>query len=186
MVINQNPGLNKADAVLVSILNGDTVTIPTGAPVVLYPAGTSAVNGLTVALPSTVASLGLIQSMFYGVNTQQLVVGAMGNATLSGMCFSLLFESQTRSSSTVNWAAFASQSIGQYMTIDTVNNMFVTAASTIQYASASTAATPLTITLQGPGAVLMQTIAAYVSSASATSDTRTSITYAVNAFVRSM
>lgn len=167
MNINQNPGLGKADQISVSILNADTATIAAGAPVCLAYNGTQ--DGLAVVLPATTGTNQLAQGMLYGVNTLPLAVGALGNAVVFGICFCTLLELQSRTSNSVSWAAVASMAVGVNLAIDTVNNMWVTAAS---------GTCPL--------AVLGQTVAAVAGSASATSDTRTALTIAVKAFIRLM
>jgi hypothetical protein len=176
---------NKADLAAVVIRNAEaSATIPLGAPVVLNMNATN--DGLDVVLPSTAAGLRKILGLRYGVSMGTYVAGAYGEAVVFGFTYSLLLIRQTRSASTATWETEAARSVGEYLTIDTVNNAFVTAASTIQAvtASASTAQSPVATIY--PDCVLCQTLASYASSASATSDTRTAITSLVRAFVRMM
>ena len=173
---------NKCDDLQVVIKNNDTVQINAGQPVVLSLDGTTTPD---VVLPSTNGAAGAIYAQSYGVNLQNLAVGAVGRCTVWGFANNVFFISQTRASSTNNWATMAALSSGQYLTLDTVNNGFLTGVSTIQYVTASTAATPTTSTVR-PIAMAAQSLASYASSASATSDTRTAITYAIQAFVRFM
>lgn len=173
---------NKSTILNTVIRNNDTVQINAGQPVVLSMDG----NGVDVVLPSTAAALNLIQGLKYGVALHNVPVGGYDNATVFGFCNSLQLLRQSRTSSTVNWAAENARSIGEYLSIDTVNNMFVTAPSTVQYLTVSNQASPGTSTLNDPDAVLGVTLPSYVSSTSAVSDTRLYITAAVNAFVRMM
>jgi hypothetical protein len=183
MQINQNPGFKTPDRVTVKIRNADTVTIPNGAPVVLVMNGTD--DGVAVVLPSTSGAVNLIQGLRYGVCTSALAVNGYGNAVVFGMAQTLLLERQTRANSGANWASEPARSVGEFLAIDTVNNMFVTATSSFLAVTASTAAAAATI-VNTPIAVLGQTLASYSSSASATSDTRTAITAAVKAIIRLM
>ena len=176
---------NKPDLAAVVIRNAEaSATIPLGAPVVLNMNGTN--DGLDVVLPSTSGSLRSIIGLRYGIATKALSAGDYGEAIVFGFTVSLLLERQTRSTSTAVWATEAARSVGEYLTIDTVNNMFVTAASTIQAITISTGAAQAAVATIYPDAVLGQTLASYASSASATSDTRTAITSLVKAFVRMM
>lgn len=183
MRINQNPGFTTPDRVAVKVHNADTVTIPSGAPLVLKMNGTN--DGVDVVLPSTSGALNLIIGLMYGVNTKALAVGAYGEGVVYGLTNTLLLIRQTRASSTNVWATEAARSVGEFLTVDTVNNGFLTVTSSYLAVTASTAAAAGTLTYN-PMAVLAQTLASYASSASTTADTRTAITAAVKAFVSMM
>jgi hypothetical protein len=183
MRINQNPGFKTPDRMAVKIHNADTVTIPAGAPVVLNMNGTN--NGMDVVLPSTSGSLELIQALSYGVNTGPLAVGSYGEAIVFGMCQNLLLELNTRANSSASWSTYAALSIGQYLSIDTVNNMWVPALSGYPVVSASTAAAAQTIP-RAPLAILGTSFASYAGSASSTNNSSTAQTAAVNAIIRMM
>ena len=184
MQINLNPGANKADNIMVAIRNAEaSASIPAGAPVVLVMNATN--DGADVVLPSTSASALKIQGLRYGVNTRTLAAGDYGNAVVFGLTNNLLLIRQTRSDSTGNWATGAALSVGQFLSIDTVNNAYVTAASTLKVVTNATTDT-LALTIYNPDAVIAQTAATFASSASTTTDTRTSITAAIKAFVRVM
>jgi hypothetical protein len=183
MRINQNTGFSTPDRVAVKIRNADTVTIPPGSPIVLAMNGTQ--DGIAVVLPSTSGAANLIQGLRYGVSTISIPVNGYGEAIVFGLAQTLLLERQTRASSSNIWASEPARSVGEFLSIDTVNNMFVTATSSFLAVTASTAAAAGTI-VNTPIAVLGQTLASYASSASATSDTRTAITASVKAVVRMM
>lgn len=169
MVINQNPGLNKSETVLASIKNADTVVIPVGSPVILAMNGTN--DGLAVVLPSTAGSLAKIVGFGFGVATTTMQIADLGNSVVFGMCYSLLIQLISRAT-TNSWATYNALSVGQFLSIDSVNNQFVTAATT-------TAESPFM-------AVIAQTLAAGAGTASSTADSRTAITALIQAFVRVM
>ncbi len=174
---------NKRDLIAVVIKNNDTVQINAGQPVVIQMDG----DGVDVVLPSTAGALNLVLGLKYGVNLRNAAVGAYSEAIVFGFCNSLTLLRQTRASSTNVWATEAARSIGEMLTVDTVNNLFVTGGvSTFAVVSASTAAAAQTLTILTGPVILGQTLASYASSASSTADTRTAITASVNAFVRMM
>lgn len=178
MTINQNPGRTSADRVAINVRNAEaSASIPVGSPVVMVMNATN--DGIDVVLPSTSAALNKILAFRCGVTTRAMAAGDFGSAVVFGFHPSLLLLRQARTSSTVSWATEAARSVGEYLSIDTVNNMWVTAATTY------TNTTGATVSVY-PDAALAQTLASYAGSASATSDTRTAITAAVKAFVRVM
>lgn len=184
MTTNQNPGLGKPDRIAVAIRNAEaSADIPAGAPVVLVMNGTN--DGADVVLPSTSASALKIQGMRYGVNTRLLHAGDQGSAIVFGLTNNLLLQRQTRPTSTDTWQTEAVRSVGEFLKIDTVNNQWLTNASTIKVVTNATTDT-LALTINNPDAVLAQTLASYASSASSPADTRTAITASVKAFVRMM
>lgn len=181
MYINQIPG-NKPDQMAVNIRNGEaSASIGVGVPVILLMNGTN--DGVDVVLPSSSSAL-KAKGLKYGVNTRSLGTGDYGAAVIFGYTPSLLLYRQTRGNSTDVWASEAARSVGEFLSIQTTLNGFVTQASTIQVV---TNATTDTIGLAvEPAAVLAQTLALYASSASSTADSRTAITVLVKAMIRMM
>lgn len=175
---------NKADSIIVVVHNADTVVIPAGTPLVLNMNATN--DGLDVVLPSTANDNRKTVGMSLGVSTKTMQVGDYSEAVVFGLSYNLLLIRQTRASSTNNWASEAARSVGEFLTVDTVNNGFITMASAISAITVSTGAAQAQVGTQWPLAALGATLASYASSASATSDTRTAITAAVRAFVHFM
>jgi uncharacterized protein (DUF1501 family) len=174
---------NKADLCAVVVRNAEaSASIPAGSPVVLVMNGTN--DGLDVVLPSTSASLQKVQGLQYGVNTRTMAAGDYGESIVFGFTPTLLLERQTRVSSSNVWASEAARSVGEYLSIDTVNNYWVTTVST--YGVVTNATTDTIAVQHRPLVALGQTLASYASSASSTADTRTAITASVKAFVRLM
>lgn len=183
MRFNQNPGRTSADRVASSIHNAEaSASIPLGAPVVLVMNGTN--DGLDVVLPSSSAA-NKIQGMRFGVCTKTIAPGEFAEAVVFGFTNSLLLYRQTRGSSTDVWASEAARSVGEYLTISSALNGFVTAASSFKIVTNATTDT-LGAVIYNPDAVLGQTLALYASSASSTADSRTAITALVKAFIRLM
>jgi hypothetical protein len=159
------------DHTLLSAKNEDTVPIVKGTPVVLVLNGTD--DGFAVVLPSTAGAI-KTGSFSFGISVTQLQggtpVGVQDDFLAYGYCPFALLQNGTRSATTASWNSQASNAAGAALTIDTVNNCFAVY-------SASGA----------PGSVydgyLVDTIASYASSASATSDTRTAITAGYRVFV---
>jgi len=183
MRINQNPGFSTPDHVAVRVHNADTVTIPVGAPMVLKMNGTN--DGVDVVLPSTSGALNLIIGLLFGVCTKAIAVGGYGEGIVYGLTNSIQLIRQTRASSTNVWASEAARSVGEFLTVDTVNNGFLTTPSSYLAVTASTATAAATIPFN-PIAVMGQTLASYASSASTSTDTRTAITAMVKSFVSLM
>lgn len=185
MRINQNTGFKTPDRMAVKIRNQDTVQINIGQPVILNLGAANGINGVDVVLPSTSGAINLITGLRYGVNCYNMPVGSYGEAIVFGLAQSVMLELQTRAASTNVWATGPARSVGEFLSIDTVNNMWVTATSSFLAVTASTAAAAATI-VNIPIAVLAQTLASYASSASTTSDTRTALTASVQAIMRLM
>lgn len=184
MSINLNQGF-KAQKITVGVKNAEaSVTMPAGSPVVLPMNGTN--DGLDVVLPSTTASLKVVRALHYGVLTSALNVQQYGVAVVFGFTPTLLLQRQTRASSTDVWATQAALSAGDWLTIDTTNNRFITQAT--GGITVVTNATTDTVALERPQPLwaAAQTLASFASSASSTADTRTAITATIKAFVRVM
>ena len=193
---------NKEDLVGVVVKNNDTVTINVGQPVVLSMDGA----GVDVVLPSTAASIQLIWGLRYGVCLKTMIVGAYSEAQVFGFSNNLAIILQTRANSGASWSTMGALSIGEWLSIDTVNNYFSTQAygqivgGTLSNVALSTAAVSLpviTLTMQDPPAVIGQSLTAipmpgggtYIltaGSASSTACTVTALTVSVQAFVRMM
>ena len=184
MRMNQNPGKGTPDRLATSIHNGDTVSIPVGAPVVLVSNGTN--DGIDVVLPTTSNSAQLVQAFKYGVASKTMAVGDFAEAVVFGVHNNLLLIRQTRASSTNTWNTEAARSVGDYLTVVSNLNGFITTVTAIGALTVSTGTVTVNVQTVWPDAVLMQTLASYASSASATSDTRTAITASVKAFVHLM
>ncbi len=164
---------NKADSVAVVIRNADTVVLPPGVPVCLNMNGTN--DGLDVVLPNTGGAT-KAHAFAYGVvlspTSTGIAVNAVGESQIFGLNNSIVLLRGTRAASTDSWTSTASIASYVLLTIDTVNNAFQSSGGT----QAATAYLPF--------AVLAQSVASVVASASATSDTRTAITSSVKAFLR--
>lgn len=171
MRINVNSG-NKGDRIAVNVRNGDTVSIPVGSPVCMVVNGTD--DGMAVVLPSQAA--GKAFSFLYGVVLQTLTVGQNGDAQVFGFVNNLILIRQTRAgtSGTSSWAAGATVTDPLGLVVDSVGNGFITSGGTLAQ------------TLVMPFAFLAQTLASYAASATNATDTRTSLTTLVKAFVRMM
>ncbi len=190
---------NKEDLVGVVIKNNDTVQINVGQPVILSMDGA----GVDVVLPSTSGSIQLIWGLRYGVALMNIAVGAYGEAQVFGFTNNINVLLTSRAATTNSWSTTAALSLGQWLTIDTVNNAFITTNYGVVVAgsiagSYSTAGiiTPVTLTGQDPFAVLGNTVSkaqvgarVYTLSAglaTSTADTLTAITASMQAFVRMM
>jgi hypothetical protein len=166
---------NKADLLAVVVRNADTNVINPGTPVCLNMNGTN--DGLDVVLPSTGGATKAHAGAFgvavspVGPGVQGIPVNGYGEAQIFGVNSGVTLTRQTRSASTVSWNSEASIASYFILQIDTTANGFSTSAT-----QAATAYLPF--------AVLLQSLASYSSSASATSDTRTAITASVRAFLR--
>jgi len=174
---------NKNDSVMVVVKNAEaSATIPAGAPVALVMNATD--DGLGVVLPSSSTAI-KVQGLRFGVATKAIAAGDFGEAVVFGLTNNLLLIRQTRGNSTDTWQTEAARSVGEFLKIDTVNNGWITLASTIKVVTNATTDT-LALTIYNPDAVLGQTLASYASSASSTADTRTAITASVKAVIRIM
>jgi hypothetical protein len=187
---------NKSDLIGVVIRNNDTVQINAGVPVVLSLDG----NGVDVVLPSTAASAEQTWSQRYGVCLRNVAVGYYGEAQVFGFSNDVTVLLTSRAATNASWSTTANISIGQYLTVDTVNNVFITMPTSIAIISASTQAAAAAFSLFDPFAVVAQTLSSIVmpvgtgtssyaisaGSASSTANTLTALTASLQAFVRMM
>jgi hypothetical protein len=159
----------KPDIVVVSVRNTETSEIPYGTPLILAMNGTD--DGLAVVLPS---SAGAIKSnaLLFGVAGNSIPAGGISEAIAYGIVNSARILVATRAASSDSWSSSISLASFGALVVDTINNVF-----TLQ-----TASNDLGEAL--PNAVLLQSIAAVVASASATTDSRTAYTTTKRIFVR--
>lgn len=116
-----NAGSGKAEDLVHVVKNAETVTIPTGTPVVYAFNGTD--DGLAVILPSssTAAKIAVFQA---GVAVHDILPGRMENVQVYGFNRKSLFVRGTRAASTAAWASAAAISIGEVMSINSALNGF--------------------------------------------------------------
>lgn len=160
--------------------NGEaSASITFGQPVVLKFNATD--DGLAVVLPSS-SSAAKANAFFYGVAMETLTPGQIGNAVRSGYCRYAILLRQSRTSASTDWVSEVSQDIGVHLTLDTVNNCFVTTV------SSGTTATNAIVSQSNNlvRVMLANTLASYASSGSATTDTRVLNTVAVAVYIRDM
>ena len=169
MRLNQIPG-NKPDKVSVGFKNADSVTIKAGQPISMVVNGTD--DGIACVLPSAAAQKAF--SAMFGVCLADVAANANGEAQVFGFCNNLMLMRQTRAASTDTWNTQASITDVLALRINTDANAF------------NTSGGSQAVSVQLPFAFLVQTLASFASSASATSDTRTAITASVKAFLRMM
>jgi len=173
---------NKNDSVMVVVKNAEaSASIPAGSPVVLVMNATD--DGLGVVLPSSSTAI-KAQGLRFGCVTKTLAAGDFGEAVVFGLTNNLLLLRQSRAT-TDSWASEPARSVGEFLKMDTVNNAWITVASTIKVVTNATTDT-LALTIYNPDAVLGQTLASYAGSASSTADTRTALTASVKAVIRIM
>lgn len=158
----------KRDFINVKVRYGTTIS--RGQPVCLSMNGTE--DGFAVVLPSNSAAKAT--ALFYGVAMKDGAANAYGECQVFGYVEYGMLSRATRSATTVSWASGASIDTFVLLTIDTVANAFASSGGT-QAASAFL-----------PVAVLLESVASYAGSASATSDTRTALTSSAKIFLRAM
>lgn len=200
MKLSENP---RPDSIIMAVRNSEsTAAIPRGTPVILnlssaaqptsgadgFAAGYE--DGLQVVLPSTAAASPT--ALFnYGVSVDVIPNGQVGESLIFGVVAFALVVRATRAASTDSWSASATSSSagGFLLSVDTVNNVFRTyAPSSISLANASSIVTTGGIDIQklNANAVMLDSMATFSASASATSDTRTVALVGYRAFVRMM
>lgn len=162
---------NLADKIIVTIKNAEaSASIPRGTPVIMVLNATD--DGLAVVLPAT-AGAALSFNARLGVTTTTLTAGQTGESIAFGYVQYALVTRMTRAASTDSWTSSAAVASGIGLGIDTLNNAFLMGAS--RAGSLVSAA---------DNAWLVDSLAASVASASATSDSRTAITNGARCFVR--
>jgi hypothetical protein len=148
-----------------------SVTIARGTPVVFAYNGTN--DGLAIVRPSAGTAAG-VNALVAGVAIADITAGAFGDVQCFGFNRYSVLRRATRAASSDSWASQASIAANSVlMILDTVNNCFSTAAS---------------LAASGflPMGIMVESLASYASSDSATSDTRTAITAAVKTHLRMM
>lgn len=156
-------GKDKPERNFIVVANADTVVIPIGSPLVFAINGTQ--DGLAVVLPSTAGAAlsancpaGIANGTSFPLNQEPIGLGDM--VQIAGICNYTLI-SFTRAASTNTWAA-STLSLGDVLSIDTVNNAlaylthgtaqtinpsaFALAQSTVVASQASTFGGTLTVT----------------------------------------
>lgn len=167
---------SRPDRVIMSVQNNEvSASIPRGTPVILSATGVAATDdGLDVVLPATAGNVNAY-GLRYGVLTTTLLAGQNGESILFGVAPFALVTRATRAASSDSWTSSASIASGVALGIDTINNAFLIGASI----AASIATNHI-------DAVLMDSIASFAASATATTDTRTVLTSGQRVFVRMM
>jgi len=146
-------------------------SIPAGTPVVLSVDGTH--DGMDVALPS---NKGQTHSdlFFFGVVTDTLTAGQPGESVVWGLARGAMLVRATRAANTDNWVGSTSIASAALLSIDTVNNAFVTAAA----ATGSITRRPL--------GFLANDLASFASTLSTATSYGTALTILTKAFVRAL
>lgn len=158
----------KADFMRAKVKYG--VAISRGQCVCLSMSGTE--DGLTVVLPSSSAAKA--HALFYGIVDSSGEIGAVKESLLFGYCAYAQYTKATRSATSVGWASGASIASLVALQIETIANGLQSVGGT-QAASAFL-----------PVAILLEDIASWAGSATATSDTGTALTSGVKVFLRAM
>lgn len=161
---------DKKEFVAYKVKNDESsASITAGMPVILSVDGTD--DGLAVVLPtsSTAAKIAAFQ---FGVATGTIAAGKIGEALVNGMYDSGIIVCATRAASTDSFASYAAIAVGAVLHPVSVANAFsVVAASTATLVH---------------GAFIAASIASGASSASATSNTGTAVTFSRKVFMRLM
>lgn len=114
---------NKAETMVGSVVNQDTVVIPAGSPLVQNFSGTW--DGAGVVLPSTAGST-KTATFLEGIAINSIPVNQHGEAFLYGLTSALIVVA-TRANTGANWTS-ANIASGTSLVIDPVNNGFTTGA----------------------------------------------------------
>jgi len=160
--------------------SNSSASIPVGTPVYMSLDGTD--DALAVKLPSN-GSQDAADRNFFGVVTDTLASGAIGESILFGIVPKAKIVRATRSDDSANWVGSTSIANGVLLSIDTVNNAFSTAA------ASATNASNTTITLvasRTPFAFLAVDIASFASTLSTATSYGTVLTALTKAFVRAL
>jgi hypothetical protein len=113
---------NKPEDIVLAVRNAEvSATIRGGSPVVLAMNGTD--DGLAVVLPSssTAAKIGAFQ---IGVAIRDMSPGETNDCQVYGFNRNARILRSTRAASTDAWASMAAITIGDLLSIDSVNNCF--------------------------------------------------------------
>lgn len=185
--------VRNVDSGSVSSISTISNSIPAGTPVILnlssVPQPTTSANGVTagfedglqVCLPASAANnmaLGTILSLelfHYGVAVSNILYNQLGEVMVHGVYPFALLTRATRSASTASWTSSASIAGGALLSIDSLNNAYLT----VGTANASN-------NLSCVSVVLLDSVASFSASASNTSDTRTAMVTQQRVFIREM
>lgn len=176
-----------------------SASIPAGSPILFAIDATE--DGYAAHLPSS-STAAKSPELFAGIynGPGALVPGKSGQAQVWGICEYAIVLQQSRAASTDSFASAAALSIGQPLSIDTVNNalaignQFTGARTVVTAFTSGTAATDIqAATLAAnfgdgyaPMFVMAQTLASAASSASTTSDSSVKKTYGTKIFLRAL
>lgn len=158
--------------VTIPVKNADTVSIAKGTPVVFSMSGTR--DGFDIVKPSNSNAL-QSAALLAGILCQDLAIGAIGAAAVRGPVDDVPYMIRTRAGTTGtdSWATEAAISIGQALSLDTVNNAFETA-------SAAQAEQVV------PAICAAETVATVAGSATSTANALTVSTGTLKVFLRLM
>lgn len=154
---------------------------PKGTPVTLRLNGTE--DGLAVILPSAATTQALADQFFYGVARDTYIANELGDVINFGFVREAILRRATRSDDSANWVGSTSIAKGVLLSIDTVNNVFSTAAAS-QTNDSNTSIT--TIASRTPFAFLAADVASFASSLSTATSNGTALTVLAKAFVRAL
>lgn len=98
---------NKADHILVTVKNADTVTIKKGAPIFLDPAQTG------VEVTSEESLTDVKQPFFFGLMAAETQAGDFGEAVVFGFYEDARIMLRTRSATDADWASVEAHSVGE-------------------------------------------------------------------------
>ncbi len=175
---NQTLG-DKAAFRMENVRNAETVSVGRGTPLVYSLNGTE--DGFAVVLPSTA---GADKSMKFlaGVAVDDIAAGQIGQVQCYALCRGVKITRETRSAVTggASWSSVTDLSIGSFLSLDTVNNAFLTMPATVNVPATDSTA----LSLNNYYAWLAETVASVSASATATSDTRTALTVLAKAYIR--
>lgn len=164
-----NAAQGRPEGVTHAVKNSDTVTIPSGTPVVYTMNGTD--DGLQVVLPST-SNAAAINAFTVGVATKDIPAGKLGEVAVYGFIRNARVARTTRAASTAAWGSMAAIAIATPLAVDTTYNAF----------ASSTAGQ----TFIDPWVVAAENVASTASLPSSVGGTATVLYQSVRAFLRFM
>ncbi len=126
---------DKPDFITSHVRNAEaSATITRGTPVILAYNGTD--DGFAVVLPSS-STAAKIQAFYFGVATDDILAGAIGRVQRNGFCRYVKLRVRTRANTSggSSWSTVDTQLIAAVLTIDSVNNCFVSSPATRAMAS---------------------------------------------------